>query len=340
MVSLLMNDNLIGFPATARTGITWTRQCFIGDHYIHILLKELGVSTPEDDGPPCYLLFAPRASLKLRAESEEVAVRMTTMCYDREPELVQKVHGKSWALIASIFGGTVNPRHLVTLGQRMKLEEVTAWNRDTFLHGLASDPYRCGTGKFAAQFKPDKPYSATIAIEKGVHKDHGTAILFEQANRRCLVTRRLYGTSDEDTFWKVMKDWAQFQPRLARPRVNPGQLYYPSGYSHMFEIYWDFLTDPIHHPEVCHSAAISQYAAAASGLDFSDFIPQPDVEASEKSQRVWSVGALSRRCPVQDATDYWSSPEDQAQEESVTVSCGFAPAPDVHNVDTGAGDSV
>jgi hypothetical protein len=32
--------------------------------------------------------------------------------------------------------------------------------------------------------------------------------------------------------------------------------------------------------------------------------------------------------------DYWSTPEEQAQEESVTGESGFAPAQDVHNVDT------
>jgi hypothetical protein len=206
------------------------------------------------------------------------------------------------------------------------------------MDGLASEPYRISTGKFAAQFKPDKPYSATIAIEKGLHDDHGTAILFEEPNRRCLITRRILRKSDEETFWQVMTDWAQFQPRKAKPRVNSGQIFYPTEYSHIFEAHWDFIQDPS--PDLATSAPMAQYAFAASGLDFSDCTPLPDVEAPEKSQRVSSVGALSRRCPIQDANDYWSSPQDQAQEECVTVSCGFAPAPDVHNVDTGAGDST
>jgi hypothetical protein len=204
------------------------------------------------------------------------------------------------------------------------------------MDGLASEPYRIGTGKFAAQFKPDKPYSATIAIEKGLHDDHGTAILFEQANRSCLITRRILRKSDEETFWQVMTDWAQFQPRKAKPRVNSGQIFYPTEYSHIFEAYWDFIQGPS--PDLATSAPMAQYAFAAQGLDFSDCTPLPDVEAPEKSQRVSSVGALSRRWPIQDANDYWSSPQDRAQEECVTVSCGFAPAPDVHNVDTGAGD--
>jgi hypothetical protein len=85
---------------------------------------------------------------------------------------------------------------------------------------------------------------------------------------------------------------------------------------------------------------MQQYAEAVSSLDLSGFIPQPDAEAPEKSQRVASLAALSRRCPIQDATDYWTTPQDQAQEESVTEQYGFAPAQDVHNVDTCAGDPV
>jgi hypothetical protein len=114
--------------------------------------------------------------------------------------------------------------------------------------------------------------------------------------------------------------------------------------SHMFEFHWDYIQDPTQHPDVDPTAKyyvpMCAYSRATASMDFSDFLPRPDVEASEKSQRVSSEGALSRRCPVQDATDYWSSPEDQAQEECVTVLLGFAPAPDVHNVDTGAGDPV
>jgi hypothetical protein len=41
-----------------------------------------------------------------------------------------------------------------------------------------------------------------------------------------------------------------------------------------------------------------------------------------------------------DALDYWTTPQEQAQEESVREQYGFAPAQDGHNVDTCAGDSV
>jgi hypothetical protein len=79
------------------------------------------------------------------------------------------------------------------------LDAVAAWNKETFIAELATQPYGSGLGKFTAKFKPDQPYSATIAIEKGTHDEHGTAIYFEQGTRRCLLTRRVYGISDEDT---------------------------------------------------------------------------------------------------------------------------------------------
>jgi hypothetical protein len=155
---------------------------------------------------------------------------------------------------------------------------------------------------------------------------------------------RIYDLSDEDTFWEVMKDWAQFQPKLSKPRVDPGLLFFPAEYTHMFEKYWDYLDDPTKHPDVDPStqyfSSMQRYAEALSSMDLSGFIPQPDAEAPEKSQRVAGLAALSRRCPIQDATDYWLTPQDQAQDESVTEQYGFAPAQDVHNADTCVGDPV
>jgi hypothetical protein len=211
-------DGLIGLPAAARLGITWTRTWQIEDNKVHIFITEVGVSTPEEDGPPCFIFYASKASLKLRCESYEVAMRAITMSYGQEPEILEKDkhHTKEWALIATIFGGTVDNSHKVRLERKVETEEAAAWNKETFIAGLATQPYRTGLGKLAARLRPDEPYSATIAIEKGVHGEHGTAIFFEQSNRRCLLSRRLYGISDDDALWCVMKDWAQFQPRLSK----------------------------------------------------------------------------------------------------------------------------
>jgi hypothetical protein len=79
---------------------------------------------------------------------------------------------------------------------------------------------------------------------------------------------------------------------------------------------------------------MKEMAAALALMSLDSWEPQPDSATPEKSQRIARTAALSRRCPILDAVDYWSSPEEQAQEESVTGQSGFAPAQDIHNVDT------
>jgi hypothetical protein len=112
---LMRNDGLIGLPAAARAGIVWARTCRVEDHKIHIFITEVGVPTPEEDCPPCILLYAPRATFKLRCESIPVALRAITMCYGQEPEMPHEHHTKEWALVASINGGTVDDKHQVQL---------------------------------------------------------------------------------------------------------------------------------------------------------------------------------------------------------------------------------
>jgi hypothetical protein len=119
-----------------------------------------------------------------------------------------------------------------------------------------------------------------------------------------------------------MKDWAQFQPRVSKPRVDPGLLYYPAEYTHVFEKYWDVLNDPTHHPDRDMSShsfdSMKVMAEALAEMSLDSWEPQPDSVAPEKSQRIARTAALPRRCPIQDPNDYSSSPEEQAQEESVT----------------------
>jgi hypothetical protein len=262
---LMANDGLIGLPAYARPGIQLKRSCRIEDHMIHIFLTEQGVATPEEDGTPCILLYAPRATFKFRCESIEVALRAVTVCYNREPEITNSHHGKEWALIAAINGGTVADRHLIQLVGKHELEKMAAWNKETFIAGLAAQPYGAGLGKFTAKFNPEEPYSATIAIEKGAHEERGTAIFFEQGVHRCLLTRRLYRVSEDEALWYTTKDWAEFQPKRSARRQDPGQLYYPAEYTHVFQKYWDLLNDRTQHPDCSesdHTKSSMQYMAA------------------------------------------------------------------------------
>jgi hypothetical protein len=176
--------------------------------------------------------------------------------------------------------------------------------------GLRTQNYDKGMDRFVGKFDPRIPISATIAIEPGCHFDHETAIHFQQDKHRCLLLDMLYGLTD-DVFQKY---WDKFQPRLAMPRSEPGKLYFPAQYTHVFQKYSDYLNNPLAHPDCCESdftkAAMYKFASALSQMDLSSFIPEVDVEAPEKLCRVEHDAAVSRRCPVQDATGYWVSPEE------------------------------
>jgi hypothetical protein len=320
--SMLENDGMIGFPAAARVDIDWERHCFVGDHCLHIMLIEKGVQTTEVDGPPCFWIYAPKAAIKIRAESIEFAHQMLTMCYNAEPNTTRRIHGKFWALIETINDGEIPKSLEVALHHQTDLDQATAYNRETFMDGRVAEPYKIDIGKFTAQFKRSKPYSATIAIEKGIYGEHGTAILFEQENRKCLLTRRHYDVSDETAFWLTMRDWADFEPRIAKTRSDAGQVYYPAAYSHIVEQHWDNLHRPRTEDADSDNTPMGKYASAAARLQFSlDMLV--DAEAPEKSQEIAYAGAMSRRCPVQDAQDFWSSIQDQAQEELDTIRNGF-----------------
>jgi hypothetical protein len=357
--ALLTEDGLIGLPVVARLNVTWERTWRVEDFKIHVFITELGVTTLEQDGPPCMIFYAPRATIKMRCESFDVAYRALTMFYNREPVMPEenKHHTKEWALIAAIDGGVVADQHRVQLVGKHDLEEVATWNKEIFVAGLATQPYGSGLGKFTAKFKPDMPYSATIAIERGTHEERGTAIHFEQEDRRCLLTRRIYGISGEDTFWYVMKDWAEFQPRRSKPRANPGQLFYPTEFGYLVEKYWNVLNDPAPHADqdtTPHSrSSMEHMAQALQQMNCEKWIPLPDADAPEKAQRIAQTAALSRRCPIMDAHDYWASLQAQIQEESDMIEAkaiigvdrsspeqisGIPAEPDSHNVGTGSED--
>jgi hypothetical protein len=50
--------------------------------------------------------------------------------------------------------------------------------------GLKAQNYDKGFDRFIRRFKPDLDLAATVAIFKGVHDDHGTAVLCTHGKRR------------------------------------------------------------------------------------------------------------------------------------------------------------
>jgi hypothetical protein len=165
------------------------------------------------------------------------------------PAITEKLSTNEWAMVASLNGGEIPAKHRVIRNPDVLVENPLEWNKKIFDAGLATQPYDKCLDKFTAKFDPGQPMSAVIAIEPGCHFDHGTAIFFEQDKRHCVLTDTLYGLSDNEALWHTLQAWAKFQPRLAKPRCDPGQLYYPAAYTHVFQKYWDHLNDPAKHPD-------------------------------------------------------------------------------------------
>jgi hypothetical protein len=56
---------------------------------------------------------------------------------------------------------------------------------------------------------------ATMAIVKGFHEDHGTAVYLAQGKGPCLLISTTYGLSNEEVSWKILADWASFPMSFA-----------------------------------------------------------------------------------------------------------------------------
>jgi hypothetical protein len=256
-----------------------------------------------------------------------VAEQFLTMFHGESPEVTEKLHTQEYALVASLNGGEIPAKHRVIRNPDVVVANPLVWNKKIFDAGLATQPYDKGLDRFTAKFDPRQPMSAVIAIEPGCHFDHGTAICVSQEKRRCVLTNTLYGLTDHEALGYTLQSWAKFQPRLAKPRSTPGQLYYPAAYTHVFQKYLDYLNDPLSHPDCSESHhtenSMYEFATALSSMNLSDFEPALDAEADDKSCRIAHLADISRMCPIRDATDCWN-PE-SGQEGAVTGSGVSAP---------------
>jgi hypothetical protein len=97
--------------------------------------------------------------------------------------------------------------------------------------------YDKGVERFVRKFDPEVEMNATFAVVKCAHSDHGSAIYFTQESRSCLLLDTLHGLTDEEALWYTSQSWAKSQPRLNSQRAEPGRLFYPAEYSHIFEKY-------------------------------------------------------------------------------------------------------
>jgi hypothetical protein len=230
---------------------------------------------------------------------------------------------KEWALIGALNGGEIPASHRLVQEEPITVRPEV-WNPAIYEAGLRTQNYDKGFDRFVRKFDPELPTEAVMSIAKGVHKEFGSAVLFTQENRRCLLLETLHEISEEEALWYTMFSWAKFQPRRQHPRQEPGRLYYPAQYSHVFEKYWDTLHQPLAHPGSADEtfftkACMQEFASALAGQDLSDFAPLVDSEANHQCVSIAHQAAVSHLCMIQDARDFW---EDQEKHRSSAVTDG------------------
>jgi hypothetical protein len=232
--------------------------------------------------------FSPANRMKEFLISSSMVLVRQSRCVAKVPE---QLHTKEWTLIASLNGGRIPAKHRIIRNPEVAVDDEDAWNKIILKAQLETQHYERGFDRFVSKFDPSSPLTATIAIEPGCHFDYETGIFFEQDKRRCVLSETLFGLTPDEALWYTMQSWAKFQPRLNKPRLVPGQLYYPAVYSHVFEKYWDYLNDPLQHPdcsETDHTKnSMHEMASALSSMSLQGWEPLGESEAPEKSSRVY-----------------------------------------------------
>jgi hypothetical protein len=204
-----------------------------------------------------------------------------------------------------------------------------SWNSAVLEAGLRNQNCDKGFDRFIRKFNQEEEMTAIMAIQEGAHDDIGTAILFTQENRRCLLLDTLYNRSYEDVMWHMMRDWARFRPRATRPKTDSGQLFYPPEFQHIFEQYWQVLERPLEHEDAYKESDFSEermqeFTAAMQGQSQPGQPRAFDAETGADKEHEGLVNiakqaAGSRCCMVQDARNHWADVSQEMHRSSAVT---------------------
>jgi hypothetical protein len=116
--------------------------------------------------------------------------------------------------------------------------------------------------------------------------------------------------TDDEALWATLNSWAKFQPRKRPAREAPGQLHYPAEFSHVFEKYWDYLSNLSESHGLANESPFGQaqmnsFAEALSAMDLAGFAPLVAAEADDKAVQVSKEAAISRLRLIQGGLDFW-----------------------------------
>jgi hypothetical protein len=269
--------------------------------------------TPEHPDSPCLVLCGPKAQIKIRVPSIEAYDACVMALYQVRMKFTECLPTREWDRVGAFEDGVTSgeiPIHPRITPPPEALAQFAAFDQRIHGAGLKTQNYDKGLDRSIRKFKHDSETQATMAIAKGFHEDHGSAVYLTQGKRRCLSLNTTYGLSDDDALWKTLADWACFQPRRGAPRVVPGTLFYPGVLSHVFEKYWDYLPNLGGHPDFTSETQYCQeqmnrFSSTLSTMDLRDFRPSPAAEAKQSDLETAEDAEISRLRPLQDGLELW-----------------------------------
>jgi hypothetical protein len=197
-------DGLAQLPCWTREGSSLMTVLRKEGNAFRVILNETNVAanirSPEMPGAPPYLFYGPRAEIKIRTPTLQSLEQSLQILYPGGIKCTERLGTKEWALIGAINGGEIPASHRLVQQEPITVHPE-AWNSEIFDAGLKTQNYDKGFDRFVRKFNPDEPMSAVMSVEKGVHSEFGSAILFAQENRRCLLLDTLHGLSEEEALW-------------------------------------------------------------------------------------------------------------------------------------------
>jgi hypothetical protein len=201
-VNLTIQDGLVSLPVAARTDHSWLLALRKENNSIRVVLHEKNpdgtlVLTPEAPGTPSFLLYGPKAVIKMRCQNLNVVKHYLAGMYASQAVITETLQTTEWAMVGALNGAETPMRHkLIRDGNIQAQPDV--WNSRIYEAGLRTQNYDKGLERLVGKFNPDEPLEAVTAIVKGALHDHGTAVYFTQGKHRGLLLDTLYGLTDEE----------------------------------------------------------------------------------------------------------------------------------------------
>jgi hypothetical protein len=184
-------DGLTQPPAFQREWAKWDIPVRKENNSVRVLLRGktkdgVRVSRPEEPGPPCMVLYAPRAVVKFRSTASDVIqtiVNCVGTLYQGRMNITEVLSSNEWAMVGAL--GDCSTSGEMPRGHRAMTHPDGLATAYAFFHrvhevGLKTQNYDKGFEKFVRKCEPTEGMAAVISIALCCREDHGGAVYLTQ----------------------------------------------------------------------------------------------------------------------------------------------------------------